>query len=614
MSKFLLDYFERETSSRHRTVYFFFSNQDEKRQSAISFLKAAIHQFIQYSTSLFKKYVKVRLTTFGDGLYASFGLLWGIFRDMTQDPGLGRVYCVLDALDECEAKSRHELINCIGRHFSPSQELKRITETTTHFKFIITSRPNEDILASWSRFHIIHLRTELEEPLINNDIALFVESEADRLAKLRNYCDELKQQVQIALINVADRMFLWTALMVKVLESTSIARVPESLKRLPNGIEALYDRVLAEIPEDSLDTVSSILKWVVFPFRPLTVEELSIVCALDSAAYKSPGSMPSEIKNAIEGDLRLCGTILKIKENSVHLVHQTTREHLIKRSAMDSAVERFLLPPQQAHSRMALTCLTILDFEELEGVETRLRTDTSNHLRTLVPFSDYAGSHWGSHIRESGPISDGTDLWKVLLAILKSAPKLHLLEILAPMPFKSYVRHDILSSGDRCSPLHLLIDYGCHLASEIYARTQRFKASDRDRHGKVVLHMAAERGFAQLVEIILTAEGDPNLFQTLRLDGPGGARQSKHYNKSRVRTPLHFAAAEGHERVVQILFRSGADPNAEDTTREYYEVNYLGGTRVIRIKTALHLATAGNHKSTVRLLLDNQAQIDAMET
>ena len=64
------------------------------------------------------------------------------------------------------------------------------------------------------------------------------------------------------------------------------------------------------------------------------------------------------------------------------------------------------------------------------------------------------------------------------------------------------------------------------------------------------LHLAAQAGAGEVVEMLLAAGADPRT----ATKGTGGAR------------PLHFAARAGDERVVAALLAAGADPNAAETT------------------------------------------------
>jgi hypothetical protein len=365
MSKFLLGLFEQVPSNK--TLYFFFSDRDSDKKTATSFLRAAIHQLIMHSASLYHAHVKPKLAAFGSGLYDSFGMLWDVFFNMTQDPALGPTVCVIDALDECEAVSRQNLISRIGKYFSSPPAPGTLPKYSKTFKLLLTSRPYEDILANWSRFHIIHLRAELEDPKINGDIGLFVDSEVERLGTLRGYSEELQNTVRQALIRGADGMFLWAALMVEVLETTPILNVRERLASLPSGIDEIYDQILAKIPEDLVSTVSAILKWATFAFRPLSINELGIACALDRAPYKSIASIPLEALCGIRGDLALCGPILKVKNDRVHLLHQTTKEYLIRRRDKVTTISALLPALRDAHSQLALACIRFINTAEVDA-------------------------------------------------------------------------------------------------------------------------------------------------------------------------------------------------------------------------------------------------------
>jgi ankyrin repeat protein len=109
--------------------------------------------------------------------------------------------------------------------------------------------------------------------------------------------------------------------------------------------------------------------------------------------------------------------------------------------------------------------------------------------------------------------------------------------------------------------------------------------------GKTPLTLAAEGGHRAAVEKLIALGADLEL----------KARTSPHNTRaildseSQERTPLHVAAALGHDEVARLLLDAGASPKARDECRE----------------TPLHLAAAGNRASTVRLLLERGAEADA---
>ncbi|KAH7358175.1 hypothetical protein B0T11DRAFT_319313 [Plectosphaerella cucumerina] len=611
MSKFLLDHFE-QMDPPHQTLYFFFNDRDNDKKTAVSFLKAAIHQLIQHSQFLYHTYVKVKLAAFGDRLYDSFGMLWDVFFDMTQDPVLGPTLCVIDALDECETVSRQELISRIGRHFSPTLTPEASSRASKTFKLLLTSRPYGDILANWSHFHIIHLRTEREDFQINSDIGLFVETEVERLSTLRGYSEELQDTVGLALVEGADGMFLWAALMVKVLETTPVSRVRERLASLPSGIDELYDRILAEVPEDLVSTVSAILKWVAFAFRPLSIDELGVACALDSAPYESIASIPEEVRTGIRGDLGLCGPILKVKNDHVHLVHQTTKEYLVRRCVTDTAIGALIPTPRAANSQLALACMRFINSAEVDDVMARAESQRGRWHSEPVPFTNYASSYWGSHVCETGTITEDDLLWLELCLALESAAKLRWLADTTigcyrnPRPVEYHLWREWFNNNF-LSPVHILLDCECESASALYTKSGQYKASTQDASGRFLLHMATERGFHQVMIDLLRTEPDAaNLYQ-------GRKGKENRSTDSVTSTPLHIAATRGDVAAIEILLRNGASVDKAETRWELRELFGIG-TTVVQTRTALHCATTGNHLAAVRRLLDASAGIDDSET
>lgn len=93
--------------------------------------------------------------------------------------------------------------------------------------------------------------------------------------------------------------------------------------------------------------------------------------------------------------------------------------------------------------------------------------------------------------------------------------------------------------------------------------------------GQTALHLAALRGNARLVEVLLTMDTDPNAQDCFQ------------------RCPLHLAAANGHAEVLAQLLRA----------RAYVDAQTSGGD------TALMKACLFAHRDAVALLLTSQADV-----
>jgi ankyrin repeat protein len=153
-------------------------------------------------------------------------------------------------------------------------------------------------------------------------------------------------------------------------------------------------------------------------------------------------------------------------------------------------------------------------------------------------------------------------------------------------------------------------DAALHHALDETEFLQRIERSDdnsfnkREKDGRTVLHLAAERGFEGVVLWLLGRKADPNV-----ADNFGW-------------TALHLAAEGGHEGVVRLLLDRGADPNATDhfeRTALQWTVEGVARLLVERVdqtninkpdklrRTALWQAAWRGRKDIVELLLKNGA-------
>lgn len=127
-------------------------------------------------------------------------------------------------------------------------------------------------------------------------------------------------------------------------------------------------------------------------------------------------------------------------------------------------------------------------------------------------------------------------------------------------------------------------------------------------NGSTALYVAAQRGYTETVQLLLTHGADPNYQMTAHDCCPGW-------------TPLMIASAEGHPTTVQALLQARANPNAVNELGRsplFFAARYgydsivtdliqAGADVNIREKqvgvTALMIAVRAGHLGTVRLLL-----------
>jgi ankyrin repeat protein len=135
------------------------------------------------------------------------------------------------------------------------------------------------------------------------------------------------------------------------------------------------------------------------------------------------------------------------------------------------------------------------------------------------------------------------------------------------------------------------------------------KVDVQNRNGQTPLHFAAQKGHPEIVEVLLgngamVDARDAENWTPLHFAAQGGragvvgvllgkgAMVDARSKNDQI--PLHFAAQEGHPEIVEVLLGNGAMVDARDT----------------KGRTPLHLAARGGHARVVGVLLGNSAMVD----
>ena len=132
-----------ERSSQMTLAYYFCDDKDEQQKTATTILRGLLLQLLRQRSVLFH-HIQSQFDISRDSLFSNFHALWRIFVNVLQDLETGEVYCLVDALDECEKESRQLFLTALTRLFCSQQSKKPF------FKFIVISRQENDIEESLS--------------------------------------------------------------------------------------------------------------------------------------------------------------------------------------------------------------------------------------------------------------------------------------------------------------------------------------------------------------------------------------------------------------------------------------------------------------------------------
>jgi ankyrin repeat protein len=426
-----------------------------------------------------------------------------------------------------------------------------------------------------------------------------------------------------------------------VLQNCLPQSIRRTLNQLPKSLDETYDRILKEIGLANRDHAHRLLQCLTVAIRPLRLEELAEILALDFE--EANGATPKLNKNWRWEDrqqavLSTCSSLITVIGDSrvIQFSHFSVKEFLTSDRLATSRgdISHLHIMAEPAHLTLAQASLgTLL---QLDG------SSNNDQIEDRFPLARYASQHWVEHAQfgtVSSRIEDG----------------MRRLFDLAQPYFAVWLQlHDIDSRWDRFgrtadrgsgSPLYYASLCGFHeLAAYIISENPEqvnargglnqspLVAALHKRHFDVakLLHQhgaAVDLPGNNNRTALCAASGD-GLIDVVRwlLDhGADADSQTKNHW-----TSLMIAATNGHLEIVQMLLGQGVrinlvKDNGFTPLRQASRFGYVEivglllqrganvGTRDEDYRTPLHVASSGGKVEVARLLLDHVADIEAKD-
>jgi ankyrin repeat protein len=534
---------------------------------------------------------------------------------------------VLDALDECDADTRDELLDVFNQF---------LLESKRPVKVFISSRPSTDIEAQLERGPDASIEASNNE----GDILKFLSMELDKLGKKANVFSTLKEDIIKVLLARCHGMFQWASLQThQISKCRTPAAVRSRLANLPEDLEKAYDEAWSQIQEfeegDKVFVTRAML-WVMAAEKPFSSRELLSAIRVNNSSEQS--FFADEVNP--EDLLYLCNNLLTV-DTQLHVwrfAHLSVAEYLQSKMGWHLA---------QTHFHAASTSLRV--FGALYDNEHADHVEAAELLHNDHPFYVYLRHHWFRHCQKA-QYGEATNLQPLLQTFLGSpneSSKLYqrwyemldedywnmdpahygaygaaglddaggdLMDLYQSDPYRYEDFESELSPADRA--VFAMCHFSFSACLSDWWEGDDFNASSVNERGHSLLTIAARAGCTPICEYLVGRGVDVD--SQVKGEVYGSA--------------LAAAAAHGHTETVEYLVKVGAGVNLELQNGKYSsalvaaagrkgEVEVVkclvanGGNVNLNVKTGpfgtvLALAAHEDKLKVVRYLLDCGANVN----
>ena len=449
--------------------------------------------------------------------------------------------------------------------------------------------------------------------------------------------------------------FRWVYCQLGILRQCLPPGVRRILDELPDTLDETYERVLRDIKKVNREHAIRLLHCLTVAIRPLRVEELAEVLAVDFDAARRDG-IPKLNPNCRCADqhqavLSTCSSLIAIVDDGYYQVvqfsHFSVKEYLTsdRLANANGDISRYHIVPESAHTILAQACL---------GVLFRFNDQVDMYTAKDIPLALYAAEHWVDHaqfkdvssrIRDAmeyffdtdkphfsawHQVHDIDDRWFMFSPI--DVPRGEPLYYASLCGFYDLAKHLVVKhpkhvnarGGNNVRPLGAaLYRRHFHVAELLYEHGADIRIRCRIKR-RTLLHSVSVDGLVDAARWLLNHGADANEQNDIGWTALHLAAWNKklenvqvllehhadiHFQNPMGEVALHLAACHYHYQfqvnVLQLLLDNGADVNARNNegSTPLHHSSY-------RNKYRFSFSGKGTVEGT-RLLLEHGANIDA---
>ncbi|KAJ2992155.1 hypothetical protein NUW58_g2262 [Xylaria curta] len=570
--KYLVDDVLRTTEST-TVCYFFFKDDFEDQRSASSALCCILYQLFHHREIVLSNKIAERFETNGEHITSSFVELWDILITASRDENAGEIVCVLDAFDECKDQGQSEFTRYLTKLYS--------TGNNFNLKFLLTSRPYGNIRRGFQPLDIpelpvIHLSGESETEMIKivQEIDIYIKVRVHSIGERLRLKPDEEALLLREILRIPNRTYLWASLTLNIVENdvnivdTGILEVTS---RLPRSVDEAYERILSKSTD--VEEARKLLQIVIAAARPLTLYEMNLALALQESHRSHEGLNLASEERFSEYVRDICGLFVTVIDSRLYLLHQTAREFLVQTSSVGprkSYRNRFkwksLLRIDKSHGLLSRICIWYLLLVELNHASLGTQDpngNTSGYWQRHYKFLNYSAMNWALHFRKSH-VDDSalTESLKEICDVGSMRCKLW---------FSIYWETTHGEPPPYFTTIMIASYFGLGRLVKLLLRNSREIRSQDEKYMRTALSWASENGFLDVVNL-LTKRHKVRFKDIVRLSFSKPQRGVGIEERDRYgRTPLSYAARQGHTAVARLLVKKGARVDSKD---------HIGGTPI----------------------------------
>ncbi|GAW20559.1 hypothetical protein ANO14919_100670 [Xylariales sp. No.14919] len=313
----IIDELDDTGTGDRNVVYYFCQATSNQLNQATSVLRGLIFSLLSQRRELLES-VRKDIDEAGEQRFQDmngWAALCRIFNRLIEETEARQqtTYLIVDALDEC-LQGQSGLLEWIA---ALSSSRLRVLVSSRNWPSI------ESGLSSATRK--IMLQLELNAGSISAAVDRYIDFKTIDLARSKGLDTETREAARQYLKSNSGNTFLWVALVCKKLgrEDTHPWAVLDTLYKFPPGLDELYKRMATQfIDSENAEICRQVLAAQVLAYRPLSLTELLSLVESPEMFLQLTRWLPTVVK--------LCGSFLTVKDDTIYFVHQSAKDYLIE--------------------------------------------------------------------------------------------------------------------------------------------------------------------------------------------------------------------------------------------------------------------------------------------